>query len=106
MTPQTITELFTRFSQLNAHPKTELVYTNPYTLLVAVALSAQSTDVGVNKATALLFKTVDTPEKMLVLGEEGLKNHIKTIGLFNTKAKNVMAAARILVDRFLDCESI
>lgn len=100
MTPKTITELFTRFSRLNAHPETELVYTNPYTLLVAVALSAQSTDVGVNKATASLFKKVDTPEKMLNLGEEGLKEHIKTIGLFNTKARNIMAAAQILVDRF------
>lgn len=100
MTPKSINELFSRFSQLNPHPKTELTYTNPYTLLVAVALSAQSTDVGVNKATASLFKEVDTPEKMLALGEEGLKNHIKTIGLFNTKAKNVIAAARLLVDRF------
>lgn len=100
MTPQAITELFTRFSQLNAHPETELAYTNPYTLLVAVALSAQSTDIGVNKATALLFNEIDTPEKMLVLGEDGLKSHIKTIGLYNTKAKNIMAAARILVDHF------
>lgn len=100
MTPESINDLFTRFSRLNPHPETELVYTNPYTLLVAVALSAQSTDVGVNKATASLFKEVDTPEKMVALGEEGLKNYIKTIGLFNTKAKNVIAAARLLVDRF------
>ena len=73
---------------------------NPYTLLVAVALSAQATDVGVNKATRKLFAKVKTPQQMLELGEEGLKQHIKTIGLYNTKAKNVIAAARILVDEF------
>jgi endonuclease-3 len=73
---------------------------NPYTLLVAVALSAQATDVGVNKATRKLFAEVRTPQAMLDLGEEGLKRHIKTIGLFNTKARNVIAAARILVDEF------
>jgi endonuclease-3 len=73
---------------------------NPYTLLVAVALSAQATDVGVNKATRKLFAEVKTPEQMLELGEVGLKEHIKTIGLYNMKAKNVMAAARILVDEF------
>jgi endonuclease III len=73
---------------------------NHYTLLVAVALSAQATDVGVNKATRSLFAKVKTPQAMLELGEEGLKQHIKTIGLYNTKAKNVIAAARILVDEF------
>ncbi len=80
-------------------PRTELVYVNSYTLLVAVALSAQSTDVGVNKATRRLFAEADTPEKMLALGEAGVRAHIKTIGLFNTKAKNVIALSQILVDQ-------
>jgi len=78
-------------------PKTELEYRNPYTLLVAVALSAQATDVSVNKATRPLFQIVSTPQDMLQLGEESLRSFIKTIGLFNTKAKNVMAMAEILV---------
>jgi endonuclease-3 len=93
-----IFEFYRRLAETDPAPETELQWVNPYTLLVAVALSAQATDVGVNKATRLLFQEVDTPEKMLELGEEGLKQHIKTIGLFNTKAKNVIAAARILVD--------
>ena len=93
-------EFFRRLAESNPAPETELDYVNPYTLLVAVALSAQATDVGVNKATRLLFAKVKTPQQMLDLGEEGLKQHIKTIGLFNTKAKNVIAAARILVDEF------
>jgi len=93
-------EFFRRLAESNPAPETELEYVNPYTLLVAVALSAQATDVGVNKATRSLFAKVKTPEAMLELGEEGLKQHIKTIGLFNTKAKNVIAAARILVDEF------
>ncbi|MBX3487080.1 MAG: endonuclease III [Candidatus Paracaedibacteraceae bacterium] len=97
MTPENIDELFSRFQSANPHPQTELNYTNPYTLLVAVALSAQATDIGVNKATKNLFAIVDTPQKMLDLGEAALKTYIKTIGLFNTKAKNVMAAAEILV---------
>ena len=80
-------------------PQTELEYVNPYTLLVAVALSAQATDVGVNKATRALFAKVTTPQAMVDLGEVSLREAIKTIGLFNTKAKNVIAAARILVDR-------
>lgn len=100
MTPEHIIELFSRLKKLNPHPKTELNYTNPYTLLVAVALSAQSTDVGVNKATKELFQSIDSPEKMLQLGEDGLKKYIKTIGLFNTKAKNIIAAAKILVEKF------
>ena len=95
-----IFEFFRRLAESNPAPETELEYVNPYTLLVAVALSAQATDVGVNKATRSLFAKVKTPQQMLDLGEEGLKQHIKTIGLFNTKAKNVMAAARILVDEF------
>ena len=93
-------EFFRRLAESNPAPETELEYVNPYTLLVAVALSAQATDVGVNKATRALFAKVTTPQQMLDLGEEGLKEHIKTIGLYNTKARNVMAAARILVDEF------
>lgn len=92
-----IYELFHRLSENNPEPETELNYVNPYTLLVAVALSAQATDIGVNKATKALFEQVTTPEEMLALGEEGLKEHIKTIGLFNTKAKNVIKAAEMLV---------
>ncbi|RIX27235.1 endonuclease III [Sphingomonas edaphi] len=95
-----IFEFYRRLAEANPAPETELEYVNPYTLLVAVALSAQATDVGVNKATRTLFAKVRTPQQMLDLGEEGLKEHIKTIGLFNTKAKNVIAAARILVDKF------
>ena len=95
-----IFEFYRRLAESNPAPETELEYVNPYTLLVAVALSAQATDVGVNKATRVLFAKVTTPEQILELGEEGLKQHIKTIGLFNTKAKNVMTAARILVDEF------
>lgn len=84
----------------NPEPKGELNYTNPYTLLVAVTLSAQATDKGVNKATERLFQIVDTPQKMLKLGEDGLKDHIKTIGLYNAKAKNVIAMADILVREY------
>ena len=91
-------EFFRRLAEANPAPETELRYVNPYTLLVAVALSAQATDVGVNKATRRLFEEADTPAKMLALGEEGLKEHIKTIGLFNTKAKNVIALSRMLID--------
>lgn len=92
-----IYELYHRLSENNPEPETELNYVNPYTLLVAVALSAQATDIGVNKATKALFEHVTTPEQMLALGEEGLKQHIKTVGLFNTKAKNVIKAAEMLV---------
>ncbi|MFV9876288.1 MAG: endonuclease III [Rickettsiales endosymbiont of Dermacentor nuttalli] len=95
-----ITQIFQRFRDYIAEPKTELNYTNDFTLLVAIVLSAQSTDVGVNKATSKLFKLVDTPLKMLELGEEGLKNYIKTIGLFNNKAKNIMSLSRILVKEY------
>ena len=91
-------EFYRRLAEANPSPETELNYGNPYQLVVAVALSAQATDVGVNKATKALFAKVETPQQMLDLGEDGLKEHIKTIGLFNTKAKNVIAAARILVD--------
>ncbi len=90
-------EFFRRLAEDNPHPETELESVNDYTLLVAVALSAQATDVGVNKATRALFATVDTPEKMVALGIEGLKQHIRTIGLFNTKAKNVIALSEALI---------
>lgn len=93
-------EFYRRLAESNPAPETELEYVNPYTLLVAVALSAQATDVGVNKATRKLFAEVKTPQAMLALGEADLKEHIKTIGLYNMKAKNVIAAARILVDEF------
>ena len=91
--------VFERLSQVMPNPQTELEFTSPYTLLVAVALSAQATDVGVNKATKGLFAAADTPEKMVALGLAGIKSHIKTIGLFNNKAKNVLALSQILIDR-------
>ncbi|NGQ93345.1 endonuclease III [Rhodobacter sp. HX-7-19] len=92
--------IFTRFHALEAEPKGELEHVNAFTLLVAVALSAQATDVGVNKATRKLFAIADTPERMLALGEEGLIEHIKTIGLFRNKAKNVIKLCRILIEDF------
>lgn len=88
------------FRQLDPNPRCELNYTNAFTLLVAVVLSAQSTDKGVNKATAKLFAVADTPQKMLDLGIENLKNHIKTIGLYNNKAKHIMAMSQELVDKY------
>lgn len=94
-----VLEMFTRLRELNPHPKTELEYSNPFELLVAVALSAQATDVGVNKATRRLFPVANTPQAMLDLGEDGLKPYISTIGLFNAKAKNVIAACRMLVEQ-------
>ncbi|MBI1180733.1 MAG: endonuclease III [Alphaproteobacteria bacterium] len=94
-----IEEFFHRLEDANREPRTELEYINPYTLLVAVVLSAQATDVGVNRATGPLFQVADTPEKMLQLGEDGLRGYIKTIGLFNSKAKNVIALSRLLVER-------
>ena len=100
MQPQKIDEFFRRLAHERPAPETELNYVNPYTLLVAVVLSAQATDVGVNKATKDLFATITTPQQMVALGEEGLKKHIKTIGLFNAKAKNVIALSKILVERF------
>jgi endonuclease-3 len=93
------TEIFTRLREANPEPTTELHYGNPFQLLIAVILSAQSTDVGVNKATRALFKKVKTPAAMLRLGEDGLKEYIKTIGLFNTKAKNIMKACAILQEK-------
>jgi endonuclease-3 len=99
MKPAQIEHFFATLSAANPSPETELKYVNAYTLLVAVVLSAQATDVGVNKATKDLFTKVTTPAQMLTLGEDGLKQHIKTIGLFNAKAKNVIALSQILVDR-------
>ena len=93
-------EFFTRLRAANPEPKSELVWTNAYTLVVAVALSAQATDVGVNKATKALFAIADTPQKMVALGLDRVKDHIKTIGLFNTKAKNVIALSHLLIDEF------
>ena len=95
-----IFEFFRRLAEANPSPETELEFGNTYQLLVAVVLSAQSTDVGVNKATRALFREVKTPAQMVALGEEGLKQHIKTIGLFNGKAKNVIALSEILARDF------
>lgn len=96
----TIHAIFSRFREIEPEPKGELHHVNAYTLLVAVALSAQATDAGVNKATRPLFERVQTPQQMLDLGEEGLLEAIKTIGLFRQKAKNVMKLSRILVDDY------
>ena len=96
----TIREIFSRFQTADPEPKGELDHVNVYTLVVAVALSAQATDAGVNKATKALFKVADTPEKMLALGEEGLTEYVKTIGLFRQKAKNVIKLSRILVEDY------
>lgn len=100
MKPAAVTEFFSRLRAQTPSPKSDLEYTNAYTLLVAVVLSAQATDAGVNKATCDLFRQVDTPAKMLALGEVALKEHIKTVGLFNTKAKNVIALSQILVNDY------
>ncbi|MCD2184083.1 endonuclease III [Rhizobium sp. GN54] len=99
-TPDEIREIFRRFSIQRPEPKGELEHVNPFTLVVAVALSAQATDAGVNKATRALFAVADTPEKMLALGEDRVRDYIKTIGLFRNKAKNVIALSRKLVDEF------
>ncbi len=93
-----IDEFYRRLAQKTPKPETELSWKNPYTLLVAVVLSAQATDVGVNKATGPLFKRADSPEKMVALGEAKLKDFIKTIGLYNTKARNVIALSLILIE--------
>ncbi len=97
MKKENIHEFFKRLRDDNPDPKSDLEYTNPYTLLVAVTLSAQSTDIGVNKATKDLFAYVDTPQKMVDLGIDKLKQHIKTIGLYNNKSKNIIAMAEILI---------
>jgi len=96
----TLKEIFARFHAAEPEPKGELDHVNAFTLLVAVALSAQATDLGVNRATRALFPIADTPEKMLALGEEGLTEHIRTIGLYRNKAKNVIKLSRILVDDY------
>ena len=98
-TKEEVEEFFARLKKQNPSPKTELEYTNPYTLLVAVTLSAQATDKGVNKATRALFRHVQTPEAMLALGEAGLTEYIKTIGLYRGKAKNIIGAAKLLVEK-------
>src|SRR3546814_10881010 len=94
-----IATFFDRLATVLPEPKGELEYVNAYTLLVAVVLSAQATDVGVNKATRALFKAVTTPQQMLALGEAGLKEHIRTIGLYNAKAKNVIALSQMQIGR-------
>lgn len=98
MKPADIAEFFDRLAAANPDPRGELAYINPYTLLVAVVLSAQATDAGVNKATGPLFRVADNPAKMLKLGEARLREYIRTIGLFNTKAKNVIGLSHILID--------
>jgi len=97
---QSMVEIFRRFRAAEPEPRGELEHVNAFTLVVAVALSAQATDAGVNKATRGLFAVADTPEKMLALGEEGVTEYIKTIGLFRNKAKNVVRLSRILVEEF------
>lgn len=100
MNKQKVDTIFERLSAKDPSPKTELTFRNDFTLLVAIVLSAQATDVGVNKATPALFSVADTPEKMLALGETKLKNYIKTIGLFNSKAKNIISLSQTLIDEF------
>ena len=100
MDSKTVAEIFRRLKRQNPKPTTELNYRTPFELLIAVILSAQATDKSVNKATAELFKVANTPEAILALGEKGLKKYIKTIGLFNTKAKNIVQTCRILVEKY------
>ena len=99
MTPKIIDQFYSRLAKANPNPQSELDFVNSYTLLVAVVLSAQATDIGVNKATAALFATVQTPQAMLDLGETALVQHIRTIGLYKTKAKTVMGLSRLLLER-------
>ena len=99
MTPAEIDAFYARLAAANPEPQSELAYRNPFTLLVAVVLSAQATDAGVNRATAGLFTIADTPAKMLALGEAGLRERIKTIGLYNSKARNIIALSRLLEER-------
>jgi endonuclease III len=100
MNPEKRAAIFARLKRANPKPNTELVYRSPYELLVSVVLSAQATDVSVNKATAQLFPVANTPSAILALGEAGLKEHIRTIGLFNTKARNILAMAQILMENY------
>nr|WP_233346678.1 endonuclease III [Hyphobacterium sp. CCMP332] len=99
-TTEEATDLFARLAEVRPDPQTELNYVNPFTLVVAVALSAQATDIGVNKATRQLFEMADTPEKMVALGEDAIREHIKTIGLFRNKAKNVFALSKMILEDF------
>ena len=99
LTPDEIDRLFARLAEVNPAPRTELAYADPFTLLVAVVLSAQATDLGVNKATKALFAAAPTPAAMVALGEEGIREHIKTIGLFRNKARNVLALSQALLER-------
>ena len=99
-TTEEAADLYARLAEVRPDPRTELEYTSPFTLVVAVALSAQATDVGVNKATKGLFAAADTPEKMVALGEDGIREHIKTIGLFRNKAKNVYALSKLIIEEF------
>lgn len=100
LTRARIADIYGELSKLDPAPRTELNYSNPYTLVVAVALSAQATDVGVNKATKALFEAADTPEKMVALGEDKVRDYVKTIGLFRTKAANVIKLSQMLIDDF------
>ena len=93
-------EIFERFKKINPHPTTELEYSSPFELLISVILSAQATDVGVNKATARLYKVANTPEAIYALGLETLKDYVRTIGLFNTKAQNIIKTCKILIDKY------
>ncbi len=100
LTRAKIADIYAHLARLDPAPRTELHYSNPFTLVVAVALSAQATDVGVNKATKALFEAADTPEKMAALGEDKVRDYVKTIGLFRTKAKNVTKLSQMLIDDF------
>lgn len=100
MNKKKILEIFNRFSAANPNPTTELIYHSPFELLISVMLSAQATDVSVNKATEKLYKIANTPQAILQLGEKGLKEYIKTIGLYNSKASNIIKTSRLLVERF------
>jgi endonuclease-3 len=100
MNKSKVIEIFSRFQKASPEPKTELEFTNPFTMLVAVVLSAQATDKGVNKATPALFKAADTPQKMVALGEDKIRDYVKTIGLFNAKAKNIFLLSKKLVEEF------
>lgn len=103
MTAAQVNELFARLCSQNPHPTTELIYNNSFELLIAVILSAQATDKAVNKATERLFLTANTPEKILALGEDGLKAYIQSIGLYNTKAKNILKTCAMLVNEYASC---
>ncbi len=100
MNSKKIIQIFKQLHAANPHPTTELIWHSPFELLIAVILSAQATDISVNRATEKLFAIANTPEKIVALGETGLKNYIKTIGLFNNKAKNIIATCKILIQKF------